>query len=123
MMGSSWRFEKGGGSNGCDGSRRAHIELLVPCRCMKGMESDWLGHITWRKVEVKIKISNLARLDKGVETCNIFQHFTHKIDLTKHDPKHPIYRRWWLGEQGAMVEWEIHKRAAVRVLTKVNVAP
>ena len=42
---SSWRFEKGGGSNGCDGSRRAHIELCVPCRCMKGMESDWLGHI------------------------------------------------------------------------------
>jgi len=43
---SSWRFEKGGGSNGCDGSRRAHIELWVPCRCMKGIESDWLGHIT-----------------------------------------------------------------------------
>ena len=28
---------------------------------MKCMESDWLGHITWRKVEVKIKVSNLER--------------------------------------------------------------
>jgi len=54
--GSFWRFEKDGRSNGCDGSRRAHIELWVPCRCMKGMESDWLNHITWRKVEVKIKV-------------------------------------------------------------------
>ena len=80
---SSWRFEKGGGSNGCDGSRRAHIELWVPCRCMKVMESDWLDHITWRKVEVKIKVSNLERLNKGVEACNIWQLFTHKIDLTK----------------------------------------
>jgi len=71
---SSWRFEKGGGSNECDGSRRAHIELWVPCRCMKVMESDWLGHITWKKVEVKIKVSNLKRLDKGVKACNILQH-------------------------------------------------
>ena len=82
-----------------------------------------MGHITWRKVEVKIKVSNLERLDKGVETCNIWQHFTHKIDLTKHEPKHPIYRRWCLGEQGAMVGWEIHKSATPRVLTKVNATP
>jgi len=68
---SSWRFEKSGGSNGCDGSMRAYIELWVPCRCMKGMESDWLGHITWRKVKVKIKVSNLEKLDKGVVACNI----------------------------------------------------
>jgi len=74
---SLWRFEKGGRSSGCDGSRRAHIELWVPCRCMKGKESDWLGHTTWRKVKVKIKVSNLERLDKGVEACNIWQHFTH----------------------------------------------
>ena len=47
------------------------------------MESDWLDHITWRKVEVKIKVSNLERLDKGVEACNIRQQFTHKIDLIK----------------------------------------
>jgi len=26
---SSWRFEKGGRSNGCDGSRRAYIELWI----------------------------------------------------------------------------------------------
>ena len=72
MMGcSSWRFEKGGESNGCDESRRAHIELWVPCRCMKGLKCDWLGHITWRKVEMKIKVSNQERLDKGVEACNI----------------------------------------------------
>jgi len=50
---------------------------------MKVMESDWLDHITWRKVEVKIKVSNLERLNKGVEACNIWQLFTHKIDLTK----------------------------------------
>ena len=119
----SWIFEKGGGSNGYDGSRRAHIELWVPCRCMKGMKSDWLGHITWRKVEVKIKVSNLERLEKGVEGCNIWQHFTHKIDLTKHEPKHPIYRRWRLGEQGARVGWKIHKRGTARVLTKVMPHP
>jgi len=88
---SSWRFKKGGGSKGCDGSRRAHIELWVPCRCMKGMESDWLGHITWRTVKVKIKVSNLERLDKGVVACNIWQHFSHKIDLTKHEPSVRIY--------------------------------
>jgi len=99
MMGcSSWRFEKGGGSNGCDGSKMAHIELWVPCRCMKGMESDCLGHITWRKVEVKIKVFNLEILDKGVEACNIWQHFTHKIDLTKHEPSTLLYRCKCLGE-------------------------
>jgi len=37
---SSWRFEKGGRSNGCDGLRRDHIELWVSCMCMKGMESE-----------------------------------------------------------------------------------
>ena len=47
------------------------------------MKSDWLGHITWRKVEVKIKVSNLERLDKGVEAYNIWQQFTHKINLIK----------------------------------------
>ena len=96
---SSWRFEKGGESNGCDGSRRAHIKLWVPCRCMKGMKSDWLGHITWRKVKVKIKVSNLERLDKRVEACNIWQHFTHKIDLTKHEPSTPIYKCKCFGKQ------------------------
>jgi len=87
---------------------------------MKCIESDWLGHITWRKVEVKIKVSNLERLDKGVEACNIL---THKIDLTKHEPSTPLYRFKCLGEQGARVGRGIHKRAAGRVLTKVNVAP
>jgi len=72
MIGCSyWSFEKGGGSNGCDGSRKAYIELWVPCRCMKGMESDWLSHITWRKMKVNIKVSNLERLDKGIEASNI----------------------------------------------------
>jgi len=100
MMGcSSFRFEKGGGSNECDRSRRAHIELWVSCRCMKGMESDWLGHITWRTVEVKIKVSNLERLYKGVEACNIWQHFTHKIDLTKHDPSTLLYMCKCLGKK------------------------
>jgi len=50
---------------------------------MKDMKSDWLSHITWRKVKMKIKVSNLDRLDKGVVAYNIWQHFTHKIDLTK----------------------------------------
>jgi len=26
-------------------------------------------------------MSNLARLDKGVKACNIWQHFTHKLIL------------------------------------------
>jgi len=90
---------------------------------MKGMESDWLGHITRRKVEVKIKMSNLARLDKGVEACNIWQHFTHKIYLTKHEPSTLLYRCKCLGEQGTRVGRGIHKRTAARVLTKVNIAP
>ena len=89
---------------------------------MKGMKSDWLGHITWRKVEVKIKVSNLERLDKGVEACNIWQHFTHKIDLTKHESSTLLYGCKCLGEQGVRVGWGIDKRAASRVLTKVNVA-
>jgi len=56
----------------------AHIELWVPCRCMKCMESDWLVHITWRKVKVKkIKMSNLERQDKGVEACKNLAAFTH----------------------------------------------
>ena len=63
------------------------------------MKSDWLGHITWRKVKVKIKVSNLERLDKRVEACNIWQHFTHKIDLTKHEPSTPIYKCKCFGKQ------------------------
>jgi len=74
-------LEKGGGSNGCDGSRKAHIELWVPCTCMKGMKTDWLGHITWRKVKVKIKVSNLEILDKGVEACNIWSILIIKLIL------------------------------------------
>jgi len=89
---------------------------------MKGMESDWLGHITWRKVEVKIKVSNLENVDKGVEACNIWQHFTHKIDLAKHEPSTLLYRCKCLGEQGVRVGWGIHKRATAWVLTKVNAA-
>jgi len=87
------------------------------------MRSDWLGHITSRKVEVKMKVSNLERLDKGVEACNIWQQFTHKIDLTKHESSTPLYGCKCLGEQGARVGREIHKRAAARILTKVNIAP
>jgi len=44
---------------------------------MKCMKSDLLGHITWRKVKVKIKMSNLERLDKGVEACKNLAAFTY----------------------------------------------
>jgi len=66
-------------------------------------------------VEVKIKVSNLERVDKGVEAGNIWQHFTRKIDLTKHEPNTLLYRCKCLGEQGVRVGWGIHKRAAARV--------
>ena len=42
-------------------------------------------------MKVKIKVSNLERLDKVVVACNIWQHFTHKIDFTKHELNTPIY--------------------------------
>ena len=72
---------------------------------------------------MKIKVSNLERLDKGVETCNIWKHFTHKIDLTKHEPSTPLYRFKCLGEQEARVGRGTTQKSGARVLTNVNVAP
>ena len=56
-------------------------------------------------------MSNLERLNKGIEACNIWQHFTHKIDLTKHESNIPIYRCKCLGKQeGGRVE-KRHERS------------
>jgi len=60
---------------------------------MRGRESDWLGHITWRGEEEDQGVYPRESRQGSKKACKLGHQFTHILILVIHEPNTSIYKR------------------------------
>jgi len=59
---------------------------------MRGRESDWLGHITWRGEEEDQGVYPRVSRQESEKACKLGQQFTYILILEFHEPSTSLYR-------------------------------